>query len=280
MLEIRFLDILNKREWNIKKVVFIVLIFITQNLWAMPKNLVVWFVSPNRSAFLDSLENTKKFQSIAQAPLQCQPMGEYCFDPQIGLYNPNEKDGIPSTVEMKVIEDNSKYQFLDSAKSVEREMIKCEKDAGLFDIFCGKAKLNKTGRAGSEIWFDVSTTMRQVDPEFKKGSCYREELAKDLDKSCALGKDLDIYTFTEDRKQIDIFNRVCGHYGLNNMNHMMVEIQNLDLDTLIIVTDIFEAEEKFISFIERNKGKILGLKEPLYAKDMKTHIKKITKYCD
>ena len=89
-----------------------------------------------------------------------------------------------------------------------------------------------------------------------------------------------VYYFEEFRKEAGAFDRVCLSGGLNNMKRIMQDLDNSKADTVIIITDIFEAEEDFIADIEASgRGTIRGLDKPLYAKDLKNQLKRIRKFC-
>ena len=67
------------------------LLFITLSAQAMPKKFEVWFISPESSKSASLLEVKVRLSALsAKANLQCQPMGDYCFDPQVGMYKPQK----------------------------------------------------------------------------------------------------------------------------------------------------------------------------------------------
>lgn len=255
----------------------------SHNVYALPESFEVWFLSVDRNQGLQSLlyDKEEKSSLLSLQNLQCQPMGEYCFDPQVGLYKNGDENQVESVDYSEVDESNS-ITTIESATSLDRNMIECDKDH-LFDIFCGKAQVENAHKpAKLEIWFDISSTMKQIDfLGYEKNTCMRQSLVERLQSSkCELGNNLGVSVFNESKKQIDTVSRVCQNYGLNNMKRLVQEIQQSDAKHLIIITDIFEAEESFISFFEGNpRGTVRGVEEPLYAKDMKKMLPQLEKKC-
>lgn len=257
---------------------------------ALPKSFEVWFLSEMKAASLtpeldralDYLK-PKQFQGplYSQRPLQCQQMGEYCFDPQVGLYKPGEKpESEIETVDQSALENAKQYEFLDVHEGHERQMIDCD-ETQIFDIFCGKAqKKIKAGQTKLEIWVDVSSTMKQTDFYGFENECKRERFLKDLSQTCPLNQKMKVYYFEEFRKEAGAFDRVCLSSGLNNMKRIMQDLDRSKADKVIIITDIFEAKDEFISAIEATgRGTIRGLNKPLYNTDLKSQLKRIRKFC-
>jgi hypothetical protein len=262
------------------RLLLVLIIFLSQSAWAMPKHFEVWFLSIDRAAFLDQLlYKTRYSKMTAQSGLQCQPMGEYCFDPQVGLYKRGQEGEIQEELDYAVAEDMEEYNDLPTASSVDRNMIECE-EGMLFDMFCGKAKAEKKSKVKLEVWFDVSSTMKQVDPTPTKDICKRQSFISAVDIKCPMGQKMNVHIFTETKKETDTFERVCLSYGLNEIGRLMKQIEESKVDNLIIVTDIFEASERFVSFIENSGvGTHRGVDEPFYAKDMKKLQQKVISYC-
>lgn len=280
MLETPCLDTLNKGRLIFKPIALL-LFLLTTSAMAMPKQFEVWFLSIDKTAFLDQLQKSgKSWERVAQRRLQCQPMGEYCFDPQVGLYKKGEQAGSFEEIDASKIEAAKKYEFMEVQETSEREMINCDENH-MFDIFCGEAqKRMKAGKSKLEVWVDISSTMKQVDFDGFENECKRERFLKDLAATCPLNQKMKVYYFKEFRKEAGAFDRVCLSSGLNNMNRIMQDLENSKADNVIIVTDIFEADDKFISAIEATgRGIVRGLEKPLYPKDMKGQLKRVRKLC-
>lgn len=261
------------------KILIVFSLTFSMSLWAMPKHFEVWFLSNDTSAFLESILYKTKFSKLtAQNNLQCQQMGEFCFDPQVGLYKPGEK-GSSEQVDYSITETMEEYNELPTAKSIDREIIDCEKGM-LFDMFCGKAKEQNSANIKLQIWVDISSTMRQVDGALPSDMCGRQRFITAIDNKCPLGQKLDVHVFTESKKQIDTLDRVCLNYGLNEVDRLMQQIEESNVEHLIVITDIFEASQRFISFIENSSvGSHRGVSSPFSTKDMLKVQKKIISYC-
>jgi hypothetical protein len=270
------------------------LIFIlnVQSAQAMPKHFEVWMLSIDKTADLNELLDKTKLTRYSKAfsqssARQCQPMGDYCFDPQIGLYKKDEstilKDVNPAkakSIDINELENNEKYQFMEVPKSVDRNLINCDK-SNFFDIFCGKAKkLKKAAKTKLEVWIDVSSTMRQVDfPGFEK-KCQREVFLDRLSQTCPIDGGLKVYYFEEFRKEAGLFDRACLSGGLNDMKRIMKDLEKSTADNVIIITDIFEAHIQFIDAIEAaGVGVIRGLDKPMYARDVTRQLQRVRKFC-
>jgi len=261
-----------------KIIIFFMAIFISTISYARPKHFEVWFlgVDSTRSTLLET--DIKYSKNIAQG-LQCQPMGEYCFDPQVGLYKKGDEIQMQDIVDYSEIQKNEKYDFMKPAESVDREMINCD-EASFFDVFCGKAqKAMKQGKSKLEVWIDTSSTMRQVDYGGFDKKCSRERFLEDLSQTCPMNKKMKVYTFEEHRKELGAFDRTCISGGLNDMKRLMQDLEASEAENVIIITDIFEAEVSFIEVIESRGGVIKGLDKPIYANQIHKELQRVRKLC-
>lgn len=258
---------------------YLLFLFLSFESFGMPKKLEVWFLSPPKTAFLDKILDHVKFsKSIAQGRLQCQQMGEYCFDPQVGLYKPNDQGVGEVEIDYSQAEELETYKELPHARSIDREMIDCD-GADLFDFFCHRAKKEQQTSGKLEVWIDTSSTLKEIDPDKSDDICMRQSFVTSLDVDCPLNKKMKLYVFTESLKKIDTFSRVCSHYGLNNIDRLIKKINESNSQNLLIITDIYEANEKLLNFIDNAGGSHRGVKELMYAKDMKTYLKDIVALC-
>ena len=218
---------------------------------------------------------------LAYGKLQCQQMGEYCFDPQIGLYKRGEEGKALEEVDMAEVENSKAYDFMDPHKGHERDLIECDENSNFFDIFCGKAKkISAQGKSKLEVWVDVSSTLKQVDFNGYAKPCARETFLKTLAGTCPLNQKMKVYYFEEFKKEAGALDRVCISGGLNNMKNILRDLKQSKADHVIIITDIFEAEDSFITGIEvMGKNTIKGLDKPFYAKDLKSELKRVQTIC-
>lgn len=264
----------------------ILLLFLNLPLlaYSMPKKLEVWFISTmsNKQALnhLDKASNKKRnYRDIAQSKRQCQPMGEYCFDPQIGLYKKSDNI-IEEVSDYTVVDDDEKYEKFDAGEGAGRKMIDCDK-GNFFDLYCGKAKaIQKANSTKITLWIDVSSTMKQVDFEGYDKPCKREMFLKKLNRTCPFSEEMKVYIFNETRKELGMMDRVCLNSGLNRTDRMMDDIKINNSKHLIIITDIYEASEEFIDFVEASGvGTIKGLDKPIYAENLYDEVPRLTKSC-
>lgn len=264
------------------KSITLVLLLIATSAWAKPASFEVWFLSIDKAAVFNEFSpfKTPKSVSIAQAGLQCQPMGEYCFDPQIGLYKKeNGIKAIDSTVDQAVVDDANKYEYMKAGDSVNQNLINCDEENG-FNLFCGKSiKGSGATNINLEVWIDVSTTMKQVDFSGFDKKCTRELFLERLNQTCPMNQKMKVYYFNEVRKEAGSFDRACISNGLNNMKRILADIKLSSRKNIVIVTDIFEANQEFISELESMGGVTRGLDSPIYAKDLLTNLTRIRKMC-
>lgn len=263
------------------KKIFLLLLLTSNIAWAYPKHLEVWFLSIDRTSFIDNLlPKTQYSQMISRQKLQCQQMGDYCFDPQVGLYKLGDGDQVEEALDYQEIDKLESYSDAGEASSLDREFIKCDKNASFFDVFCGKAKKSPKDKSKLEIWVDISSTMKQVDFAGFDQMCKRESFLRAINSQCPLNQKMKVYMFDESKKELGAFDRVCLNAGLNQVKRIMRDIKASKAKNLIIITDIFEATEEFINFIEIDaKGITRGVEKPLYAKDIKKDIDRMYKMC-
>jgi hypothetical protein len=256
----------------------ILILFLIQNvLLAAPREIEVWFLSANKKAELNQLMNQKSYVlSSKTATLQCQEMGDYCFDPQHGLYK--KDDAFAAPVETSKIE-NVNSKSIPSAQSVDREMIDCDK-TNMFDMFCGKAKKEavKTN-AKLDIWIDTSSSMREMDFVDKQGGCYRKSFITRLDSSCPFNEKVNVMMFDTSIKQAGTIDSLCTNQGLNDQKKLIDWIERSDAKKLVIITDIHEFFKDFADYIESKNGNFKGDKDVLTAAQLLDLVDELARSC-
>jgi hypothetical protein len=264
--------------------ILIIFLLTASTVMAMPKKLEVWFLSVDKTAFLDPILKKKKFSKQIATNYQCQPMGDYCFDPQIGLYK-KDKNKVVAISDYTSLDTEDK-KVKDGSYS-EGVYDPCKKP-GHFNLFCKNRKVKKKKvikpSQKLELWVDISTTMKQVDfngyGEGASSECRRETFLKRINKTCPLNKKMKVYIFDENRKELGNFDRVCISSGLNRLDRLIRDIKASNAKNLIIITDIYEAKASFIDFIEgEGLGIVKGINTPLYAKDILKDVSRIQKMC-
>ncbi len=263
--------------------VLLIFLFSLNVCYAMPKHIELWFLSIDKSSWLNNvIEKPYIFsKQVAYRSLQCQQMGEYCFDPQVGLYKRGEEGKVVEELDMADIQTTEKYDFMDPHKGVGRELIECDENPGFFDVFCGKAKRAKSKKAVKlELWIDTSSTMKQVDFGGLGDECHRERFLNRLSQTCTFKEKMKVHYYTESRKEAGSFDRVCLSAGLNNMKRIISDMKKSTVDNLIIITDIFEADVTFINAIESTgRAVIRGLDKPIYASNLNDQLQRVRKLC-
>lgn len=242
---------------------------------AAPDHLEIWFLSHAKKADLINRINEGSYYFYPKtAELQCQEMGDLCFDPQFGLYKKGSEDSI---IEARDIDSQSMIT-VPHATSVDRNMIDCD-PTNRFDIFCGKAKSTKVKNTKFEIWIDTSSSMREVDYMLNDGGCSRKRLISQLDKTCPFNEKVSVMMFDTSIKEAGSMDSLCINQGLNDYKRLMDWIKRSTAKTLIVITDIYEFHKEFSDFVEENNGIFRGDKDPLTSQDLNGYVDHLAKLC-
>lgn len=242
---------------------------------AAPKDIEVWFISNSKVAQLEKFLNRPQYVYRAPtAELQCQEMGDYCFDPQYGLYK--KDDANAEMVDTNKI--NTDGPVIPAGKSVERELIDCD-PKNYFDVFCGKARKEVQVQSKLDLWIDTSSSMREFDYSEKDGSCHRKSFVKILDDACGFNRKVNVMMFDTSIKQAGSVDQMCNNQGLNDYKRLMDWIERSDAKKLVVITDIYELHREFSDYIESKHGKLRGDKDPLTAKQMVELADQLAKSC-
>lgn len=254
------------------------LVLFSVSVFAAPREIEVWFISNHKVAELQKyLDRPQYIYRPQTAELACQEMGDYCFDPQFGLYKRDlvQVDDVEKADAGKVVTEGPS---IPPAKTIERELIDCD-PKNYFDIFCGKAQKQAQGKSKLDLWVDTSSSMREFDYMEKDGSCNRKSLVQSLDKSCGFGKNLNVMMFDTSIKQAGAMDSLCNNQGLNEYKKLIDWIERSDAPKLVVITDIYEFHKEFSDYIESKHGKLRGDKEPLTAKQMLDLADSLAKSC-
>jgi hypothetical protein len=252
------------------------LFILFSSAWAGPRELEVWFLSAFKKAQLLRMinEDSAMVRSKIIAELQCQQMGDFCFDPQYGLY---KKEDMGASVDHKKL-DSPSGPSIPAAKSIERELISCDPN-NFFDIFCGKAKQKNTTDSKLDLWIDTSSSMREMDFTDKEGGCFRKSLVKRLESSCGFNDKVNIMMFDTSIKQASSADVLCQNQGLNDLKRLINWIEGSESRKLIIITDIYELTKDFADFIEKKNGTIRGDKDAMVAPQLLDFVDELAKSC-
>ncbi len=255
----------------------LVTIFLLSSIaMATPQNIEVWFLSAHKKAAIQDYVKEKPYvyRSLT-AELECQQMGEYCFDPQYGLY---KKDDDSAEVDTSKVSEE-KGPAIPPAKSVERDLIDCD-PKNFFDIFCGKAK-KEAAKVNTklDLWIDTSSSMREMDFSDKEGGCYRKSLMTRLDKTCGFNQKVNVMMYDTTIKQAGSIDALCNNVGLNDTKRLIDWIERSEAKTLVLITDIYEFNKEFADYIESKHGKFRGDKDPLVAAQLLDMVDDLEKAC-
>lgn len=245
---------------------------------AAPGTLEVWFLSAHKKAEVQKMIQDRPYVLRPMtAELQCQEMGDLCFDPQYGLYKKDDA-GLAVAAD-KIEKESGKAPSIPAAKSVERELIDCD-PKNYFDIFCGKSKKEaKPISAKLDLWIDVSSSMREMDFSDKDGSCFRKSMLNRLDSTCGFNQKVNVMMFDTTIKQAGTMDSVCANIGLNDTKRMIDWIERSDAKRLVIITDISEFTKEFADYIESKHGKFKGEKDPLVASQLLDLVDDLSRTC-
>ena len=226
---------------------------------AAPQSIEVWFISAHKKAEVQQILNEKPYVLKSMtAELQCQQMGDFCFDPQFGLYKKGDTFG--ETV--PVIKEN--MPEIPVANSIDRDLINCD-PKNYFDIYCGKARKEAQAKFKLDLWIDTSSSMREMDFSDKEGGCFRKSFMKRLDASCPFNQSVNVMMFDTSIKQAGSMDVLCNNQGLNDTKRMIDWIERSDAKKVVIITDIYEFNKEFADYVESKNGKFRGDKDPIVA---------------
>lgn len=234
---------------------------------AAPKELEVWFLTPPKSASLERWLGPHVRPTSTWA-LSCEPMGDYCFDPQVGLYKKN--DVAPDIVDPGTVKLEEDLPHLPTAKSVDRSIVSCDPNYA-FDLFCGEARPEAAAKKGPvefEIWIDTSSSMREMDWADPQGHCQREAFLKKLDESCGFQKKVSVMMYDVSLREMGTIASSCKSSGQNDTKRLMDWIERATAKKLIVITDVNEYTKEFSDFIKAHFGKVRGDRGSFTARDI------------
>lgn len=239
---------------------FLLLLMSTSAL-AAPQQIEVWLVSNRKVADLNRLLNRPYYVMRAPtAELACQEMGDYCFDPQVGLY---KKDDVTTRPEIEEVVEKQ-IDGLTPKGTLDRDLISCD-PKNFFDVFCGKARKEPARSVGFELWIDTSGSMKEFDFSDASGGCFRKSMVARLDAKCGFNQQVNVMTFDTSIRQASSMNDLCNSQGLNDYKRLIDWIERSEARRLVIITDIYELQKEFADYIESKNGIFRGDKDPMTA---------------
>lgn len=242
---------------------------------AAPKELEVWFLSPPSTSRWEHLlaPRIPGRHLLAQA---CEPVGDFCFDSRLGLYPKTRVP--PREPEAPLIDDG--LPQLPTATSLDRTLVNCDAQYA-FDIFCGRATREESPTAGGalEIWIDVSSSMRAMDPETKDGSCFRSQLVTKMRSSCKAGS-VTIKGFDTSLRDLGAAEGACVNQGMNNAKRLMEWMEESKAQKILLITDVYEYQAELAQFLEAKVAKIRGDRGSFPAAQMLDYATELAKACE
>lgn len=262
-----------------KFITALAIFFVTLNAHATPKKIEMIFLSPQKVAqLLKTIHNqdgSKIFSLLAQADEDnCVPMGDGCFHPQYGYMEKKPISGDTKKFAPAIIKEEEIK--LKTFNAIETNMINCDK-ANYFDIFCGQAK-NKVNAAEVEIWFDVSSSLKNVDYNKDENFCNRRSFMSKVMDGCKDKVRVSVYNTS--LKEVGDYSSVCMSYGTNDEKKLVQWMKDSQAKVLLIVTDIDEMSRAMRDFLEENGAKFIGDgAKPFNATDLVNYANDFVKQC-
>ena len=257
------------------------LLFFSVNAFATPQKIEMIFLSPQKISqllqYLEKLNNgTSKLSMIALADADlknCQPMGDGCFDPQLGYI---EKKPTSNGKAAPVIVPKDPELQLKTFNAVETSLVNCDK-GNYFDIYCGKEKARGKD-AEIEIWFDISSSLRNVDYNKDPDYCGRRSFMTKVKESCKDKVRVSVYNTS--LKELGDQSGVCLSYGTNDEKKLIRWMKDSQAKYLLLVTDVDEMSREMKDFLEAQGAKMTGDGvSPFTSNNLIDYAKDFTKVC-
>jgi hypothetical protein len=257
-------------------------LFASQVARATPVQVTAWFLKEAKVSFLPS--NTPQWLSPTAQAFECVPMGEGCFHPQMGYFERNAMDvnTRETTVEEKQKNKNGQGDVersqLKTFNSNETDHIDCDKN-NIFDMYCGRESKTTVGRDGEfEVWLDVSSSLRIIDPDERGQPCKRKTMLDKVLQAC--GDRVIFKTYNTAIKEIADTNYACINHGLNDSERLIKWIESSKAKHLFLITDITEFNTGLSDYLQSIGAKVKGVDtKDLMAKDLSELAGEIGKLC-
>jgi hypothetical protein len=237
----------------------LILLAFSTSVIAVPDKIEMIFLSPQKvSQLLDLIEKQNgihKLGFLTESDLDlknCMPMGDGCFDPQLGYIEkmPSNKG---KTEPVVVTPKDPELQFK-TFNAVETSMVNCDK-GNYFDIYCGKEKA-KGRPAEIEIWFDISSSLKNVDYSKNPDNCNRRSFMTKVMEGCKDKVRVSVYNTV--LKEVGDFSSVCLSYGTNDEIKLLQWMKASEAKMLVLVTDIDEMSQPMKDFLSERGAKMTG----------------------
>lgn len=263
----------------------LIILIISISLQAAPKKVVVnFFDSKDLTSMLTKDSSHIVVKNVYE--LKCQKMGEYCFDPQVGLYKPgNENEAVIVKGESETDPNLKKVRGLGEEGFFNTQLINCDKN-NFYDVYCNKGEKSKTSetysRETNEIWIDGSSSVKVFDTSKLEDSCKREDFIKLLKSSCTKNNYYQFYSISSVKKQLGTSGQACQTTDDKiKIDKLISWINDSNAINLYIYLDDFYAQGKFMSYLKtRPNIKVNGIDKKINLSLMSEQINELKKYCN
>jgi hypothetical protein len=232
---------------------------------AAPRELEVWFLTPPKTAALEQWLYPVRMKSPLWAQ-SCEAIGDFCFDPGIGLYRKNQRE----LEKDPVFIPEKELPQLPTAHSVDRSLVSCDPNYA-FDMFCGEARPESTKAVSAlklEIWFDTSSSLREMDTADAQGNCHRKKFLESLSGECPFQQKVRVKMYDLSLAEMPSMASACQAQGQNNTKRLIEWIEASEVPKLIVITDVNEYHKEMADYISSRNGKVRGDSGSFTAADL------------
>lgn len=261
------------------------ILILSFSLFAAPKKIIVNFFD---SKDLTSLLNTSAQSLVAKNvyELKCQKMGEYCFDPQVGLYKAGKENEAVQVKNESVVDPSlKKVRGLGDQGFFNTQLINCDKN-NFYDVFCNKGKKSKNikeyTRSKNEIWIDGSGAVKVFDTSKLEKTCKREDFIKLLKSSCTKNNFYQFYSISNVKKQLGTSSQACQSSDEKiKIDKLIAWMNSSNANTIHIYLDEFYAQGKFMAYLKTKPNiKVNGIDTKIKLSQMSEQVNELKRYCN
>lgn len=255
------------------------------NIYAVPQKIVVHFFDSNDlTSLLRSSPTSIVVKNVYE--LKCQKMGEYCFDPQVGLYKAGkENEAVQIKNEAVVDQSLKKVRGLGDEGFFNSQLINCDKN-NFYDVFCNKGKKSKNTkeytRIKNEIWIDGSSAVKAFDTSRVGKGCKREDFIKLLKSSCTKNNYYQFYSISSVKKQLGTSGQACQTSDEKIKVEKLISWMNSsDANSIHIYLDEYYAQGKFMAYLKTKSNiKVKGIDTKVKLAQMSEQVNELKQYCN
>lgn len=264
---------------------FFFLVLISLSAFSIPQKTTVYFLSSNDISIL-LRKNIGSLYAVNALELKCQKMGEYCFDPQVGLYKPNNREQAVKLKDENVNSDErlKKVRGLGADGFFNQNMINCDKNK-FYDVYCnktGKIKNDVEKRETFEVWVDTSKVMSIKDSEPLETTCNRSNFLNLLESTCTKNNTFRLFSISSIKKRLGKNSQACQKDSSNiDINKLKSWIKKSKSKRVFIFLDEFYAQGMLLSFLKTKSNiEVKGIETKVSLSNMDNEIADLKRYCN